>query len=98
MRARPRAPVVRLPYPDAVGPALATLGLSPALGAGNVTETAAKLELLAGEGAEARLVLHHAAQRHAFPAFAGLGGEAAGGEPPRPAGGTGDGEPPPAGR
>jgi hypothetical protein len=65
----------RLPaVPDNVGPALAPLGLAPELGAGNVTETAAKLELLAGEGAEARLVLHHAAQRHAFPSFAALGG------------------------
>src|SRR5207302_8635770 len=55
-------------------PALAPVGLGPDLGAGNVTETAAKLELLAGEGAEARLVMHHAAQRYAFPDFASLGG------------------------
>src|ERR687885_2838632 len=90
MEARPRAPVVCLPYPDAVGPALAPLGLAPTCGAGNVTETAAKLELLAGDDAEARLVLHHAAQRYAFPAFAGLGGEAVdGGEPPWPPGGGG---------
>src|SRR5205823_4831627 len=68
------APVVCLPFPDNVGPALAPLGLSPELGAGNVTETAVKLELLAGEGAEARLLLHHAAQRYAFPDFAALGG------------------------
>ena len=68
------APIVCLPFPDNVGPALAPLGLAPELGAGNVTETAAKLELLAGEGAEARLVLHHAAQRYAFPDFAALGG------------------------
>ena len=68
------APVVCLPFPDNVGPALAPLGLAPDLGAGNVTETAAKLELLAGEGAEARLVMHHAAQRYAFPDFASLGG------------------------
>jgi hypothetical protein len=68
------APVVCLPFPDNVGPALAPLALAPELGAGNVTETAAKLELLAGDGAEARLVLHHAAQRYAFPDFAALGG------------------------
>jgi hypothetical protein len=68
------APVVCLPFPDNVGPALAPLGLAPELGAGNVTETAAKLELLGGVGAEARLVLHHAAQRYAFPDFAALGG------------------------
>jgi hypothetical protein len=75
------APIVCLPFPDNVGPALAPLGLAPELGAGNVTETAAKLELLAGEGAEARLVLHHAAQRYAFPDFAALGGGESG-EPP----------------
>jgi hypothetical protein len=68
------APIICLPFPDNVGPALAPLGLAPELGAGNVTETAAKLELLGGEGAEARLVLHHAAQRYAFPDFAALGG------------------------
>ena len=68
------APVVCLPFPDNVGPALAPLGVAPELGAGNVTETAAKLELLAGDGADARLVLHHAAQRYAFPDFASLGG------------------------
>jgi hypothetical protein len=68
------APIVCLPFPDNVGPALAPLGLAPDLGAGNVTETATKLELLAGEGAEARLVMHHAAQRYAFPDFAPLGG------------------------
>ena len=68
------SPVVCLPFPDNVGPALEPLGLAPDLGAGNVTETAAKLELLAGEGAEARLVMHHAAQRYAFPDFASLGG------------------------
>jgi len=67
------ATVVCLPFPDNVGPALAPLGLAPDLGAGNVTETAAKLELLAGQGAEARLVMHHAAQRYAFPDFAALG-------------------------
>ena len=41
--------VVCLPFPDNVGPALAPLGLAPDLGAGNVTETATKLELLAVE-------------------------------------------------
>jgi hypothetical protein len=75
-------PVVCLPYPDAVGPALAPLGLAPLVGAGNVTETAAKLELLAGEGAEARLVMHHAAQRFSFGAFGALGGDEPDGEPP----------------
>jgi KR domain len=58
--------VVSLPYPDAVGPALAPLGLAPDLGAGNVAETAPKLARLAGPGAEVRLVMHHAAQRVAF--------------------------------
>lgn len=79
MRAGPRAPVVCLPYPDAIGPALAPLGLAPAVGAGNVGETAPKLALLAG--AEVRLVMHHACQRYAFATFGSLG--------PR-----GDGEPP----
>jgi hypothetical protein len=70
--------VVCLPYPDAVGPALAPLGLAPDLGAGNVAETAPKLALLAGadrDEVQVRLVMHHAAQRVAF-------GGAAGGEPP----------------
>ena len=71
MRARPRAPVVCLPYPDGVGPALAPLGLAPHIGAGNVGETAPKLELLSG--GDVRLVMHHAAQRYAFPSFAFLG-------------------------
>jgi hypothetical protein len=67
------ARVVCLPYPDAVGPALAPLGLAPELGAGNVAETAPKLELLAAheagvarEEVRVRLVMHHAAQRVAF--------------------------------
>lgn len=67
------APVVCLPYPDAVGPALAPLGLAPELGAGNVAETAPKLALLAAreagvvpEEVRVRLVMHHAAQRVAF--------------------------------
>jgi hypothetical protein len=72
------APVVCLPFPDAVGPALAPLGLAPEIGAGNVGETAPKLALLSG--GEVRLVMHHAAQRHAFPAFSFLG--AGGGEEP----------------
>ena len=76
------ARVVCLPYPDAVGPALAPLGLAPELGAGNVAETAPKLELLAARAAgvareevRVRLVMHHAAQRVAF-------GGPAGDEPP----------------
>lgn len=71
MRAGPRAPVVCLPYPDGVGAALAPLGLAPAIGAGNVGETAPKLALLSG--AEVRLVMHHAVQRYAFPSFSFLG-------------------------
>jgi hypothetical protein len=71
MRARPSAPVVCLPYPDGVGPALAPLGLAPRIGAGNVGETAPKLALLSG--GDVRLVMHHAAQRYAFPSFAFLG-------------------------
>jgi hypothetical protein len=77
--ARTHARVVCLPFPDAVGPALAPLGLAPDIGAGNVAETAPKLALLSG--GTVRLVMHHAAQRYAFPAFASLGDE-------------GDGEPP----
>lgn len=72
------ARVVCLPYPDVVGPALAPLGLAPDLGAGNVAETAPKLELLAGAARDevrVRLVMHHAAQRVAF-------GGPAGDEPP----------------
>ena len=75
------ATVVCLPYPDGVGPALAPLGLAPDVGAGNVTETAPKLALLAGPGATVRLVMHHAAQRCAFGAFAALADGAAD-EPP----------------
>ena len=76
------ARVLCLPYPDAVGPALAPLGLAPEFGAGNVAETAPKLELLAAreagvarEEVRVRLVMHHAAQRVAF-------GGSAGDEPP----------------
>jgi hypothetical protein len=71
------ARVVCLPYPDGVGPALAPLGLAPDLGAGNVAETAPKLALLAAreagaapEEVQVRLVMHHAAQRVAFPSLA----------------------------
>jgi hypothetical protein len=86
------APVVALPYPDAVGPVLAPQGLAPEVGAGNVAEVAAKLEVLAAERAgcepdevEVRVVAHHAAERLAFGAFSGLGGAAgsvAAGTPP----------------
>ena len=79
MRARPRGRVVCLPYPDGVGPALAPLGLAPDIGAGNVGETAPKLALLSGR--EVRLVMHHAAQRYAFPDF-GFLGESSDEEPP----------------
>jgi hypothetical protein len=66
--------VVNLVFPDGVGPALRPLGLAPEYGAGNVTETAAKLALLAGGQAEVRLVMHHAVERIAFPTFSDLGG------------------------
>lgn len=79
MRAGPHAPVVCLPYPDGIGPALAPLGLAPAVGAGNVGETAPKLALLSGR--DVRLVMHHACQRYAFPAFGSLG-EVGADEPP----------------
>jgi hypothetical protein len=72
MRARPKARVVCLPYPDGVGAALAPLGLAPDIGAGNVGETAPKLALLSGSD-DVRLVMHHAVQRYAFPDFAFLG-------------------------
>ena len=68
-----RARVLSLPDPDGVGPALAPLGLAPDLGAGNVAETAPKLARLAGPGAEVRLVMHHAAQRFAFPSTGDAG-------------------------
>jgi hypothetical protein len=77
-----RAPVVALPYPDAVGPILAPLGLSPELGAGNVAEIAAKLAMLAAvaedarrEDVDVRLIAHHAVERVAFSAFSRLGGD-----------------------
>ena len=76
------APVVALPYPDAVGPVLAGAGLAPELGAGNVLEMAAKLRTCAAEQNHAplekvdvRLVAHHATERTAFSAFHALGGE-----------------------
>jgi hypothetical protein len=78
------ARVVALPYPDAVGPVLAPLGLAPDLGAGNVAEVAAKLAQLAAARAGAgraavdvRVIAHHAAERLAFGAFGSLGGEPA---------------------
>lgn len=85
-----RAPVVALPYPDAVGPVLAPLGLAPDVGAGNVAEIAAKLRVLAGARADVRLedvvvrlIAHHAVERVAFSAFAELAG-ADGGTPGLP--------------
>ena len=78
MRARadgaPGAHVVCLPFPDAIGPILAAEGLAPTVGAGNVAEVAAKLEVLAGDGADVRLVMHHASERVALSAFASLAG------------------------
>ncbi|MDQ2894047.1 MAG: hypothetical protein M3Y09_00100 [Actinomycetota bacterium] len=75
------APVVALPYPDAVGPILASVGLAPELGAGNVLEIAAKLTALAAErhnvpreNVQVRLVAHHATERAAFSAFQTLAG------------------------
>ena len=75
------APVVALPFPDAVGPVLAGAGLAPRPGAGNVLEMAAKLAVLVAERAgvgrdavDVRLVAHHATERIAFSAFSGLGG------------------------
>ncbi len=75
------APVIALPYPDAVGPVLAGIGLAPELGAGNVLEMAAKLQTLAAEQHHARrervtvrLVAHHATERTAFSAFKALEG------------------------
>ena len=76
--------IVSLPFPDAVGPALAPLGLAPHLGAGNVAEVAAKLAVTAAEtegvarqDVEVRLVMHHAAERYAFSVFGSLAGEGA---------------------
>ena len=86
-----RAPVVALPFPDAVGPVLAGAGLAPELGGGNVSEIAAKLEVLAAlrhgverAGVDVRLVAHHATERHAFSAFVSLGGALVGPKGPPP--------------
>ena len=96
-----RAPVVALPFPDAVGPVLAGAGLAPATGAGNVLEMAAKLAVVAagraGVGLDAvdvRLVAHHATERVAFSAFGGLAGDEGApiGPAPLHAGVTVDGE------
>lgn len=83
------APVVAMPYPDAVGPVLAGAGLAPELGAGNVLEMAAKLRATASESSgaareevEVRLVAHHATERLAFSTFRGLGGNGGPSGPP----------------
>jgi hypothetical protein len=85
------AAVVCLPFPDAVGPLLAPLGLAPTTGAGNVAEVASKLQLLAAreqrterENVTVRLVMHHAVERFAFQSLSFLGGVAAhdGDKPP----------------
>jgi hypothetical protein len=75
------APVVALPYPDAVGPILAAVGLAPELGAGNVAEVAAKLQVVAAlrhqverDAVDVRLIAHHSTERDAFAAFASLAG------------------------
>ncbi len=85
------APVVALPYPDAVGPVLDGAGLAPELGAGNVLEMAAKLRATASassgaprEEVDVRLVAHHATERIAFSAFGALGGGAGGPSGPPP--------------
>jgi hypothetical protein len=84
-----RAPVVALPFPDAVGPVLAGAGLAPATGAGNVLEMAAKLVAVVTErkqvdrnAVDVRLVAHHATERMAFSAFGAVGGGEGG--PPGP--------------
>lgn len=76
--------VISLPFPDAVGPALAPLGLAPHIGAGNVGEVAAKLQVLAAAelaispaDVTVRLVMHHASERVAFDAFTQLSGDQA---------------------
>jgi hypothetical protein len=83
------APVVCLPYPDAVGPVLAGAGLAPELGAGNVLEMAAKLTTLAAHDSnvrpdevDVRLVAHHATERTAFNAFDVLAGSSPRTPPP----------------
>ena len=76
-----RAPVVGLPYPDAIGPVLAPLGLAPEMGAGNVAEVAAKLAMYAAAAEDVprdevsvQLIAHHAVERVAFAAFSALSG------------------------
>jgi hypothetical protein len=85
------APVVALPFPDAVGAVLAGIGLAPETGAGNVLEMAAKLAVVVAERAgvgrhavDVRLVAHHATERIAFSAFSVLGGAAGGPTGPPP--------------
>ena len=84
-----RGRVVCLPFPDVVIPVLRGMGSAPEAGGGNVAEVAAKLGLLAAaahsarrDEVQVRLVMHHAAERTAFGAFASLAG--AGGEPGAP--------------
>jgi hypothetical protein len=96
------APVVALPYPDAVGPILAGAGLAPELGAGNVLEMAAKLITVAADRANVprqsvsvQLVAHHAVQRSAFTAFQVLAGVGPTSPPPFLAKVSVDGQPVP---
>jgi hypothetical protein len=96
------APVLALPYPDGVGPVLASAGLAPELGAGNVLEMAAKLMTVAAQRkgvsrqkVDVRLIAHHAVQRTAFPAFVALGGNGPTSPPPFLAKVRVDGEPVP---
>jgi len=102
-----RARVVCLPLPDIVGPALAPLGLAPDIGAGNVTQAATKLAILAADSARVdreavrvRLVMHHAVERLAFGLFASLGGAESepAGDPPWLADVSVQGDPVPAAR
>ena len=83
------APVVLLPFPDALGPVLAGMGHAPATGAGNVLEMAAKLVAVVAarsgverDAVEVRLVAHHATERLAFSAFLSVAGTE--GAPPGP--------------
>ena len=81
------APVVSLPFPDVVGPVLAPWASRPRRAPGNVAEVAAKLAAGAAarrrraRGGQARLVMHHAAERLALGVFESLG-PAADGRPP----------------
>jgi hypothetical protein len=95
------APVVALPFPDAVGPVLAGAALAPETGAGNVLEMAAKLVTVVAErwgvahaAVAVRLVAHHATERIAFSAFGVLAGNEGGptGPPPVHAGVAVNGE------